>query len=301
MKRIYKYLKDLPHIMKAEIAIAIMLTALIALSLPSLAWFSGSRKLGDLERIDTPTKLFITASERDDIKYLQLTDIKVSNSQEHKKYYVFCVSGESASNYHLQLAYTTNNQFEYFIYPAKKLDTQTSECLVTHINHDADGVETDTSYYAIEKDSSKNLPASPNAFTNNNTDNEYYRLWNGSKVRGSDPIVTRYLNKDGNCLIANDDMHTDTYNYKRYDDANANADLEDENAPAKGVGAQLYSEPIYWQALRIPSELDASNKFINYYILEVNWEKAAQAAASTGGLKDDRETDIIYIAAEAAS
>ena len=97
MKRIYKYLKDLPHIMKAEIAIAIMLTALIALSLPSLAWFSGSRKLGDLERIDTPTKLFITASERDDIKYLQLTDIKVSNSQEHKKYYVFCVSGESAT------------------------------------------------------------------------------------------------------------------------------------------------------------------------------------------------------------
>ena len=141
----------------------------------------------------------------------------------------------------------------------------------------------------------------PNPFTNDNTDNKYYRLWNGSSIRRSDPIVTKYLNKTGANLIADDTMHTDTYKYKRYDDNNANEDLEDENAPAKGIGAQLYSEPIYWQALRIPSGMDSNNKFINYYILEVNWEKVAADAASTGGLKDDRETDIIYIAAEATA
>ena len=79
---------------------------------------------------------------------------------------------------------------------------------------------------------------------------------------------------------------------------NANADIED--SPDKGFGAQLYSEPVYWQALRIKSGMDASNHFENYYILEVNWEKAAEAAGDDG-LKDDKETDIIYIAAEATS
>ena len=149
-----------------------------------------------------------------------------------------------------------------------------------------------TYYYAIDKTIA--VPASNTPFTGD----ESYRIWSeesndpsGTKmtIRGED-ITTKYINKDANALIANDSKHTATYNYKNYD-----AD------GAANVGAQLYSEPIYWQALRINSGMDASNTFENYYILEVNWEKAAAAAAPTGGLKDDKETDIIYIVAEATS
>ena len=300
MNNFYHYFKNLPRRMQIEAAIALGLTIIATVSVPVLAWFSNQRKLGDLERVDTPTRLYITAAH-DDIKYLQLTDIKVSDNSadaEKKKYYVFCVSGKSASYYSLQLAYTTNNQFEYFVYPAHQLtDAELKEdgsYLVKHTAHDEDGEETDTYYYKIEKDTTINQPNS--AFSGDAS----YRLWTGSVIReDSAAITTRFINKnDDNDLIADNSKHNATYSYKRYDDNNANADIED--APAKGVGAQLYSEPVYWQALRIKSGMDASNQFENYYILEVNWEKAA-AAAGDDGLKDDKETDIIYIAAEATS
>ena len=288
MNRVFKYFKELPSKMKVEAVIAISLTIAATITIPAYAWFTNQKKLGDLERVDTPTKLFITAAH-DDIKYLALTDIQVTGGDK-KKYYVFGVSGKSASYYHLQLAYTTNNQFEYFIYPAKQV-TANAAYLVSHTAHDEAGEETTTYYYAI--DDINTVPASNTPFTGN----ESYRLWsevpNNStatkmKIRNSE-ITTRYINKEANSLIANSTKHDDTYHYGNYD-------AEDE----VNVGAQLYSEPIYWQALRINSGMDASNTFENYYILEVNWEKAA-AAAGEAGLKDDKETDIIYIAAEATS
>lgn len=288
MKYIWKYFKNLPRRMRIEATIAIVLTIVAIGSIPALAWFSNARKLGDLERVDTPTKLFISAAH-DDIKYLQLADIKVSDDTVRKKYYVFCVSGKSASYYHLQLAYTTNNQFEYFVYPAKQLTIEQvnggADYHAKHTAHDENGNETEVYYYAIETDETINHP-------NNSFEGEaHYRLWNGTIIRqDSSPITTRYLNKGQNTLIANDTKHNQTYHYKEYDSNNTTL----------GIGAQLYCEPVYWQALRIKSGMDASNEFTNYYILEVNWEKAAEAAGEEG-LKDDKETDIIYIIAEATS
>lgn len=284
MKKIYNKFKNLPRKMRMEVIIAIILTVVATITVPVFAWFTNYKKLGDLERIDTPIKLYITAAH-DDIKYLQLTDIQVSDSVEKKKYYVFAVSGKSASYYNLQLAYTTNNQFEYFIYPAKQVSAS-DEYMVKYTAHDENGIETDTYYYTIEKDSSINEPH--NAFTGDAN----YRLWSGTIISNdSQAVTTRFVNKDNDSdLIANSSKHNATYDYKNYDGANEN-----------NVGAQLYSEPVYWQALRIKSGMDASNTFDNYYILEVNWEKAAEAASATGGLKDDKETDIIYISAEATS
>ena len=284
MNKIFNRLKKLPSKKKTEVVIAISLTIVTLIAIPVYAWYSNQRKLADLERVDTPTKLFITAAH-DDIKYLTLTDIQVTGG-DTKKYYVFCVSGKSASYYHLQLAYTTNNQFEYFIYPAKQVQSN-ADYLASHTAHDEYGNESMTYYYAIDKEIT--VPASNTPFTGDAS----YRIWsedpNNNMTIRDEAITTRYINKDANSLIANDSKHNATYSYKNYD-----ADGE------SNVGAQLYSEPIYWQALRIKSGMDASNTFENYYILEVNWEKAAAAAGSTG-LKDDKETDIIYIAAEATS
>lgn len=288
MKKLFIYFRELPSRMKAEAVIAICLTVALTISIPVYAWFTNQRKLGDLERVDTPTKLFITAAH-DDIKYLALTDIQVTSS-ETKKYYVFGVTGKSALYYHLQLAYTTNNQFEYFIYPAKQVGANEAY-LTSHTAHDENGDETTTYYYAI--DDTIAVPASNSPFSGD----KRYRLWsevpdNSSETKmtiRSEPITTRYINKYTGSLIANASKHDDTYDYKNYDASGENS-----------IGAQLYSEPVYWQALRIKSGMDATNNFENYYILEVNWEKAA-AAAGSAGLKDDKETDIIYIAAEATS
>ena len=285
MRKIHNFIKNMPRRMKLEAAIAMSLTLVVIMSVSVFAWFSRIRKLGDLERMDSPTNLFITAAH-DDVKYLQLTDIVVSDSSVKQKFYVFSVSGESANYYNLQLAYTTNNQFEYFVYPAHQLTateiSNNTPYLVKYTAHNDEGVETDTYYYSIETDSSINVPSG--SFTGDAN----YRLWNGSQIRGG-AVTTEFLNKVNNALIADSTMHDDTYSYKRYDDENANAE----------VGAQLYCEPIYWQARRIKSSMGLSTQFEDYYILEVNWEKAA-AAAGAGGLKDDKETDIIYIAAEAA-
>ena len=289
VKKIIKRIANLPRVKKIEVVLAAALTLALVIGIPVFAWFYNERSVGDLERVDTPTKLFITAAH-DDIKYLQLNDIKVSDSSENKKYYVFCVSGKSASYYNLQLAYTTNNQFEYFVYPAKQLTTSQVEGGATyqakHTAHDDNGNETETYYYAIETDPSINNP------NNSFSGLEHYRLWSGSVIQQDDRgIVTSYLNKTDGSLIANDTKHNITYHYKEYDS----------NSPGdSGVGAQLYGEPIYWLAKRIKSGMDASNEFINYYILEINWEKAKEAAGSAG-LKDDKETDIIYIIAEATS
>ena len=280
----FKQLKKMPSKKKIEAVIVGVLIIAMMIGIPIYAWFSNQRRIADLERVDTPTKLFITAAH-DDIKYLALTDIQVTGS-DTKKYYVFGVSGESANYYHLQLAYTTNNQFEFFLYPAKQV-TENDSYLASHTAHDEYGNETTTYYYAI--DDMITVPATNTPFTGDAS----YRIWseapdNDMTIRG-EAITTRYINKDANSLIANSSKHNDTYDYKNYDAEGAG-----------NVGAQLYSEPIYWQALRIKSGMDASNTFENYYILEVNWEKAAAAAGPTG-LKDDKETDIIYIAAEATS
>lgn len=125
MNKVFKHFKELPSRRKIGVAVALSLTVVTMIAFPVYAWFSNQKKLGDLERVDTPTKLFITSAARDDIKYLTLTDIQVTGN-DTKKYYVFGVSGKSASYYNLQLAYTTNNQFEYFIYPAKQVAADSS-------------------------------------------------------------------------------------------------------------------------------------------------------------------------------
>ena len=279
MKKMNEYFKNLPIRIRIEMIVALILTVAAIITVPVFAWFANQKKLGDLERIDNPTKLYISAAH-DDIKYLQLNDIHFFDSVNTKKYYVFAVSGK-ADFYNLQLAYTTNNQFECFLYPAKQVNSSDSY-LVEYTAHDESGTETDTYYYAIQTDSSINEPH--NSFNGDAN----YRLWNESVIRGW-KVTTRFLNKDDNVLIANQDLHEATYSYKNYD-----------GTEATEVGAQLYCEPIYWQAIRIKSGKDETNSFDDYYILEINWEKAAAATSASGGLKTDRETDIVYILAEAS-
>lgn len=281
----YVYFKGLPRYMKIEILIASFLTLTILAALPVYAWFTDRRQLKDMKEVNAPTGLFISAAQKEDIKYLNLSgiDLKQEDTSGHRitsSYYVFCVYGASARAYNLQLAYTTNNPFEYKIYPAIACNDNDADKKVDYRAHDSNGNLTDTVYhYKIDG----NQISDGNSITRRvreSMNSETTTVYNQT-------ISTAFLNKNSaSDRTANSSKHSLAYG--SYSDV------------------QQYAEPVYWQAYGIRSSLPATagadDEFVDYYILEVNWNTAYQNAVAAGtDLTNDRETDIIYIIAESTS
>ena len=265
---------------KAGAISAIVLTLALIIVVPTLAWFSYQREMGDMQYVDSPMELYITAGNGEDLKYLNLSDIKVTDVDKNCEYYVFGVCGSDATGYNLQLAYTTNNQFEYFIYPAKEV-ASTDSYLVDYTAHNDDGSPADSHYYAIDPAKIVTTSYTGNASVPTSV------LWNGSVVRGqSNPgsVTTRFLNLQTGEIRANNTKHDDTYKYNR-------------------DNVQNYAEPLYWQAEDIKSGMDdVTKEVMDYYILEINWKATKATVTANGGeLLDDRETDVLYIAVEATT
>ena len=82
-------------------------------------------------------------------------------------------------------------------------------------------------------------------------------------------IAGGYLNQDGGTLIANDTKHEETYG--EYDNLQKNA------------------EPLYWQNTDPIFPTSDGTGFVDYYVLEVSWEK--------GTVTNDKETDMVYLTA----
>ncbi len=86
-------------------------------------------------------------------------------------------------------------------------------------------------------------------------------------------LPLRYLNASAGDRIANSNMHTETYG--SYDNVNT------------------YAEPIYCQTQdAIAARNRVGVRFHNYFILRVSWP---------AGKHNDRETDLLYIAAKAGT
>lgn len=83
----------------------------------SYAWFYMQREVSTAAWIKAPIVLDIRAGNNQDIKYLDMGDIEVGETDGYKDY-VFCVYGKPVDNYSLQLAYTTNIAFHYDVYRA---------------------------------------------------------------------------------------------------------------------------------------------------------------------------------------
>lgn len=115
--------KKKPNMALASYAIrlAILLAAIIAAvsSMHAGAWFYFGRKAAAPADIDNPLAIYIKAGNKEDIKYIDLSNIDKTQGTTYDV--VFSVCGTNVEFYKLQLAFTTNNQFEYEIYPAKKL------------------------------------------------------------------------------------------------------------------------------------------------------------------------------------
>ena len=286
INKYYAYFKGLPRYMKIEILIASFLTFTILAALPVYAWFTDRRQLKDMKEINAPTGLFISAAQKEDIKYLNLSGIELkqedaSGNRITSSYYVFCVYGTSARAYNLQLAYTTNNPFEYKIYPAITCTDNDADKKVDYTVHDSNGNITNTVYhYKIDG----NQVWDGNSITRRIPDyeNETIEVYNQT-------VSTAFLNKTNTGdRIANSSKHELTY------------------GTYSGTYVQQYAEPVYWQAHGIRSSLPetagSEDEFVDYYILEVNWNAAYRAAvANNSDLTNDRETDIIYIIAESTS
>ncbi len=278
MKTIIKEkLSNLPHKRLIGVATAILLTV----PLPAYAWFSSHRQLGDMQYVDSPTELYITAGNGEDLKYLDLTGIQVTDANVDQMYYVFGVKGSDASGYNLQLAYTTNNQFEYFIYPAK--ETNASNYLVDYTTHNDDGTLGDPVYYTIDTEhiNNENVNYSGNASFPDSV------LWTGSVVRNQtspESVTTAFLNLDVNGKDAENK------------DAIKATDTEHDNTYGDYDNVQDHAEPLYWQVRDIKSNMNPTTKEVmDYYILEVNWKKT-KSVVGAENLKNDRETDVLYIA-----
>ena len=269
-----------PVTLALRVAVLLLLVVLYV-TVPMYAWFYQGRRAAAIAEISDPTAIFINAGNREDIRYMDLAGIDVEeggtefpegSQDEGKKYkdYVFCVRGFYVDTYRLQLAYTTNNQFEYRLYRATL----------------ANGAAPNDNLGETEY---KTHPANGESVT------QIYYIANGS-----DPLSGVFLNEKtgtGQFLALDDD----TYHDRTYA---VLPDNDPEGTIYDADNINKYAEPLYWQTSGnqasehmtdgrlIPQGVDGVS-FCDYFILRVVWD------AETS--KNDRETDIIYITARNTS
>lgn len=113
-------------LLRSGISLLIVFSVLAA-ALIAEAWLYYGRKTVAIVEVSNPTAIGINSGNMEDVRYINLGRIDVTapddpSSASPYKDFIFCINGLNISNYKLQLAYTTNNQFEYEIYPADLWD-----------------------------------------------------------------------------------------------------------------------------------------------------------------------------------
>ena len=140
---------------------AALIILVVAVVLPVFAWLT-SGGIAAYAPISSQESLYIGAGhivisdgdfdadyKLEDVRYLYLEGVDLTDEDKEYFDYVFCVYGKAVSAFNLQLAYTTNNQFTYEIYEANEEDDpadfleQTD--IVSHTTHD--GTQNPPTYY----------------------------------------------------------------------------------------------------------------------------------------------------------
>ena len=172
---------------KRLITAAILLTVLLAVSIPVLAWFSNRRGINTMTKIQSPAALNIGAGNKESCAYIDMSGIDVSDPDVTSKDFVFCVYSAQNGNYNIQLAHTTNIAFTYKIYKANVL------------GENGGSVSADVVYHS------------------DLTQRDFY-------YTKSNEIIGDYINKDPSSKIATDSQHEATYS--AYDKANVQINAE---------------------------------------------------------------------------
>ena len=101
---------------KTQLILALVVTALLAALLLSLAWLNYSRSLVTATNLNMPT-LWLRGGRGQDTVSIELSNINVEDSSVTKKRCIFSVVSTQDNPYIIQLAYTTNIGLTYRVYP----------------------------------------------------------------------------------------------------------------------------------------------------------------------------------------
>ena len=137
--------------------IAFALAVIMIISIPVAAWLMTQSRLGAYTPVSSSVALYIGAGHRslssetyeESVEYMYFETVDANNSYSD---HVFCVYGTSISGFKLQLAYTTNNQFNYEIFTADELPQSEYDALPelqksNYVPYTTHGAEPSTWYY----------------------------------------------------------------------------------------------------------------------------------------------------------
>ena len=283
-KKVREKLSMLPKNQKMQIVIAGMLTLLLLLALPVVAWFVNSKKASGMVKVNAPTVLTIGAGANDSSDMIDLSNInveeKIGDGLTPEADYVFAVRGKFLKKYDLQIARTTNIPFTYKVYrvASVKLTDNDSSSLAkgygTTILADKDKLENGTygstskRYQIAEYVSSKQelwyYPYS--------TENEVQGEYLNSKIRS---VTAETIGNGQENLNFEGAATFHIYNYSNnYGNVNE------------------YAEPLYWQQTELSINPDgrmSNGDSVDYYVLKLIWDSS---------FTNSKETDMIYITAK---
>lgn len=125
---------NIPLWQKRQLALALAVTALLAVVVSSMAWLSHVRTLQTITRMQMPI-LFLPKDDdhkRSDIEQIKLGNLDFSGAGS--KEIPFAVYATMSTNYILQVAYTTNLPLTYTIVPLYGQDQTTNILNPTHLD-----------------------------------------------------------------------------------------------------------------------------------------------------------------------
>ena len=274
MNQLFERWKQSSKTMRGLILAVCVMTIASATVIPvTYAWFTRQKQIAFLTEVDTPQELYIRAGHEEDTAFIDLSNIDVQSDPDNPvtcKDFVFCVKGDVTA-YYIQLAHTTNIQFDYSIYRADQKNTEAAALsaamdLQSLVENDPSQIAVYTSHEV--KDNS------------NNSVNFYYaktEILNGKYINDQTQNDEKIARQNEDQLPqGKSNCHPDTYN--------------------SYGNVQKYAEPLYWHSdkitLTITNDEKTAGEYARYYILHLDWKDK--------NLTNNKETDMVYITVASA-
>ena len=285
MKRFLRALKRMPVRSLFRLTAALLMTIILLISIPVLAWYHHQRQIAEIQRIRTPDLLYVSAACAEDVKYFDMSDIDIGregSDDPQSQLFPFAVTGEYVNSFTLQFAHTTNNPFVYKIYEGEIICQngngdicKSREDALAEVNrrNTAEGASINFATDVVEYEAK----ATWNKITNLNRE-RVYNIEAGDKV---------YILK-GNCLkdgTGADYLNAQTVNGRVIADGTYHEESY------QGYSAvNKYAEPLYWQKTGIQSVSNTAGwggkPFFKPFLIEVSWDRSKIS---------NKETDVVYI------
>lgn len=277
----------LPRKKRIQMVIASSISSVLIVGLPVFAWFSSQRQIGTVILINAPTTISIGSGNQEPVGMIDLSNINVEeyldpenkNSLITSGEYVFCVTGKYLSEYDLQIARTTNIDFDYELY---RVDSETYKGVLSP------GITTDLgiiSGYEVAD------------YKSEIDGNTYYYPYqinvSTDKTQGNITSYGKFLNPTNNDTQTVGDGNAVDIDEKSFHERNYGDNITDDSGNTTIQTYQnvnVHAEPLYWQVKNIPVTGQLGDAgFIDYYVLKIKWEGK--------GMTNNKETDMIYITA----